>query len=61
MKTCLPEDLRDYLLTRPRLSRRQKATMVELAAQYRETPGKPHELAARYVKRSLKSGWPGGC
>ncbi|MDO8587494.1 MAG: hypothetical protein Q7T82_10695 [Armatimonadota bacterium] len=58
MDESFPKDLRDYLRARPSLSKRQKAALSELVRDCQEQVGlRPDELAARYVRRCLKSGW----
>ena len=58
MDESLPEDLRDHLRARPRLSKHQRTALSELMRDCRDdNPVRPEELAARYVRRCLKSGW----
>jgi len=53
----LPDDIQDYLNGRPTLSDRQKAALRQLAADCQDAPTTPDALAARHVRRLIKSGW----
>lgn len=57
MESSLPEDLRDHLLAKPTLTKKQRAMIRELASECADGRQEPGEMAARYVRRSVRSGW----
>lgn len=57
MTESLPDDLREYLRAKKSISGEQRVVMTDLAMDYEERRFDPEELAARYVRRRLKSGW----
>jgi len=58
MESPLPHDLREYVRARPSLTDEQRQALLELAQDSQgNDSAKPGELAERYVRRCLKSGW----
>ena len=57
MSECLPDDLREYLRGKKCISGEQRVVITDLAMDSQDRRLAPAELAARYVRRRLKSGW----
>jgi hypothetical protein len=58
MDASLPPDLCEYVQAKRSLNDRQRQALLELAEDCQgNDSAKPDELARRYVRRCLKSGW----